>query len=79
MLGCLSAEHELPEQGCLEAIVNVDHINRGRTPTTREEIVLLLVWVEGAQRIVSVVGEGQRACCKDKDVEDSEFPVTGSI
>lgn len=40
---------------------------------------MLLVWVEGAQRIVSVVGEGQRACCKDKDMEDSEFPVTGSI
>lgn len=50
--GCLSAEHELPGQGCLEADLNRGHIHRGRTPTAREEIVLFSVWVDDAPRIV---------------------------
>lgn len=69
MSGCLSVEHELPGQGCLAASVNVGRINRGRAPTSREQIVLFSVSMDGAQRIVCAVGEGQTSC-KDPNAQD---------
>lgn len=75
--GCLSAEHELPGQGCLEADLNIGHINRGRTPTAREEIVLFSAWVDGARELCEWWGQGRGLPQGHR--QHSEFPMAGSI